>query len=154
MYTLRPATAADYDFLYQLHIASMKVYIAATWGWDEAWQLNYFNTHFDPAKRQIILVDETAAGAVSIEQREDEVYLALIELLPSHQGREIGTAVIQDIINAANAKGMRVSLHVLKANEPARRLYKRLGFTITAEEEVRYLMTHWPLEVQSAAHSK
>jgi len=144
MYTLRLATAADYDFLYQLHVASMKVYIAATWGWDEDWQLNYFNTHFDPAKRQIILVDEIAAGVVSIEKRENEVYLALIELLPSYQRRGLGTAIVADILNAANAAGKPVSLHVLKANKPARRFYEGLSFKITAEEDVRYRMVHLP----------
>jgi hypothetical protein len=41
-YQLRPATAADYDFLYQLKVAALKEYVAATWGWDEAYQRQHF----------------------------------------------------------------------------------------------------------------
>ena len=37
-YTLRPATAEDYAFLYDLHVATMKEYVAQTWGWDDAVQ--------------------------------------------------------------------------------------------------------------------
>ena len=32
--TLRPATRRDDDFLYDLHIRTMKTYVEQTWGWD------------------------------------------------------------------------------------------------------------------------
>ncbi len=37
-YSLRPATVKDYTFLRSLHVATMKDYVAQTWGWDEAFQ--------------------------------------------------------------------------------------------------------------------
>ena len=54
MYTLRPATHDDYHFLYHLHISTIRPAVEATWGWDEAFQREYFREHFDPATRQII----------------------------------------------------------------------------------------------------
>lgn len=38
MIALRPASKVDYRFLWELHRTAMKPYVAATWGWDEAWQ--------------------------------------------------------------------------------------------------------------------
>ena len=37
-----PATASDIDFLYALHVATMKEYVDQTWGWDEAFQEDVF----------------------------------------------------------------------------------------------------------------
>jgi ribosomal protein S18 acetylase RimI-like enzyme len=137
----RHATLEDDDFLYQLHKAAMQAYISVTWGWDEIWQQNYFREHFDPTRRDILQVDGVDIGVVSIERREDAYYLALIEILPAYQGQGIGTAVIRDFIQQAIEANLPATLHVLKTNEPARRLYERLGFEITAVETHKYKMT-------------
>lgn len=140
MYSLRQATEADYDFLYDLHKTTMREYVEATWGWNEAWQQEYFARKWDPAKRLIIRVDGADAGVLVVEQRADEYYLALIELLPGYQGRGVGTAVITDCLLEAQHLGLPATLHVLKTDTRAIQLYQRLGFTIVAEEEIRYKM--------------
>jgi len=142
MFQLRPADANDYNFLYELHAATMKPSIEATWGWNEAWQLDYFRQHFDPSRRQIVQVEGQDIGAISIESHPDELYLALIEILPAYQGRGLGTALIRDFIQAAQDVDRPAVLHVLKANHAAHRLYQRLGFVTIAEEEVKYKMVY------------
>lgn len=57
VYTLRPATAEDYDFLFALHRAAMREYIEPIWGWHEEWQEEYFRKKFDPHERQSICID-------------------------------------------------------------------------------------------------
>ena len=42
MYTLRSATDADYDFLYQLFVATMRPSITQVWGWEEARWATFF----------------------------------------------------------------------------------------------------------------
>ncbi|MCA9950077.1 MAG: hypothetical protein KDE48_10550 [Anaerolineales bacterium] len=37
-HTFRQANAADYEFLYNLNVISLREYIEATWGWEETWQ--------------------------------------------------------------------------------------------------------------------
>jgi ribosomal protein S18 acetylase RimI-like enzyme len=142
IYHLRPATSGDYDFLYHLHVATIKPYVAATWGWDDATQSNFFRQKFDPAKRQIIMLNDKPAGVLSVEEQESDTYLALIEILPEYQGRGLGTAVIRDLLHAAHRQNHSVSLRVLKANNRARRLYERLGFTITEETPTHFNMRH------------
>lgn len=140
-YALRPVTDADYDFLYQLHVASMRSSVEATWGWDDAFQEEHFRTRWAPSNRQIIVVDDVDVGTITLEMSPTECFLGLIEIHPEHQGRGIGSTIIRDILANAHRRKLPVGLHVLKANPKARRLYERLGFQITEEREERYVMT-------------
>ena len=53
-YRLRPATSDDYDFLYQLLVATTKDYVDATWGWDDSYQQQRFQRKFAPERYQIV----------------------------------------------------------------------------------------------------
>ena len=72
---LRPAIAADVDFLYRLHKAAMQDSIAQTWGWDEAWQQQHFHQHFDPSGCQIIVAEGHDVGVLSVVRHAEAVYL-------------------------------------------------------------------------------
>lgn len=144
-YTLRPATEDDYDFLYQLNITTLREAIEGTWGWDEEFQRRYFEEHWDPGPRRIIVVEGQDVGVLQVETYVDEIFLALIEVALEWQGKGIGTAVIRDVQARAREAGLPVTLHVLKANLKARRLYERLGFVVVEEREERFVM-EWRLE--------
>jgi len=140
MYTLRRATQADYAFSYQLHRATMKDYVAQTWGWDEAVQELMFKDRFDPGRSSIIVVDGRDVGILSMERRIDTLFLANLQILPEEQGKGLGTAIIKAILARAYDEGISVSLQVLKFN-PARHLYERLGFVVSGETATHYLMS-------------
>jgi len=72
-------------------------------------------------------------------ERDAELFISSIELLPECQNRGIGTHLIKTVIQDAEAKGKRVALQVLKVN-PARQLYERLGFVMTGETATHILM--------------
>lgn len=139
-YSLRQATGDDFSFLYDLHRTTIREAVEATWGWDEAFQYERFREHFDPAGSQIIVVEGCDVGVLQVEQWGDELFLGLIEIAHSYQGRGLGTRVIKDVLALAHAEGRPVSLHVLKTNPRARRLYERLGFAVDEEREVRLVM--------------
>ena len=140
---LRPATMQDYNFLYDLHRATMKDVIAQTWGWDDARQEQHSRQHFDPALRQIITFRGLDIGVLSVMERETDVLLQVIEIQPECQGQGIGTSVIQSVLRRAHRKAKPVVLQVIKANR-ARRLYQRLGFVTTGETETHFLMRAVP----------
>jgi ribosomal protein S18 acetylase RimI-like enzyme len=142
--TLRAATTDDADFLYRLHRAAMQNHVVQTWGeWDEAWQLQYFQQHFDPSAYQIIVVRGQDIGAISVVRRTTDIFLRRIELLPAYQGQGIGTQLIGALIDGAHQKGVPMTLQVLKTN-PACRLYERLGFSISGETTTHYQMSTTP----------
>jgi ribosomal protein S18 acetylase RimI-like enzyme len=138
-YSLRRATGADFEFLHDLHWATMKTYVHDTWGWDEPAQERMFAERFEPARYHLILVDDTVVGALAVERQESSIVIEDIKLLPSFQSRGLGSTIIQDVLDEAAARNMPVHLQVLKVN-PAHRLYRRLGFEVIGETE-----THWQM---------
>jgi ribosomal protein S18 acetylase RimI-like enzyme len=62
-----------------------------------------------------------------------------IALLPERRGRGIGTRLLQELLDAGRASGRSVSIHVEREN-PARRLYERLGFHAVGEHGIHLLM--------------
>jgi ribosomal protein S18 acetylase RimI-like enzyme len=141
-FTLRPATDADAPFLYALHRAAMHDAIAATWGWDEAWQRAYFAEHFVPEGIALIVHAGEAVGMLELRDRADDRYVANLKLLPEAQGRGLGTAVMRRVLAEAAARGVPVRLQVLEANTGARKLYERLGFVATGTVPPHVLMEY------------
>jgi len=134
MYVLRPATDDDYEFVFALQERTMRVYVEETFGpWDDGWQRQFFAVNWRAGDSHIIEVDGEPAGRLQLEERDDTVYLANINILPEYQGRGIGAAVIGDVIRDAAPRP--VTLRVLKSNPEAQRLYERLGFRFTHEIE-------------------
>ncbi|MEJ7698142.1 MAG: GNAT family N-acetyltransferase [Pyrinomonadaceae bacterium] len=126
----------DFEFLWHLHNSALKEYVAQTWGWDENWQRKSFEKQFNPAEGEIITVNEIDAGFLRVIKKETEILLASIRLLPEFQNRGIGTTIIKNLLNTSQKS---VRLQVLKVN-PARVLYKRLGFEIADETETHFKM--------------
>ena len=143
-WSLRPATPDDRDFLFELNRLSMGSYIDATWGWDEAEQVEYFNAHFDASTRSIIVIEGQAAGELAVDERPNEIYVARIALLPEFQGKGIGTSVVRSILDGAAATERCVTLDVLQANPRAVALYEPLGFARTGEDETKVSMRAEP----------
>ena len=146
--TLRAATFEDADFLFQLHRSAMQTYVTQTWGvWDEEWQLQHFERHFDPSACQIITLHGQAIGVISVVRQVTSIFLSSIELLPAYQGRGIGTSLVKTLLDEAQENGIALTLQVLKVN-PARRLYERLGFAISGETATHYQMSILPSAVR------
>jgi ribosomal protein S18 acetylase RimI-like enzyme len=59
--------------------------------------------------------------------------------LPEFRNRGIGGRLLRDLQEEAASAGKRVGIHVEKQN-PARRLYERLGFAMTQPGDVYDLM--------------
>jgi ribosomal protein S18 acetylase RimI-like enzyme len=141
---LRAATSEDAEFLFQLLRATMREYVEQTWSWDEKWQRAHFQERFDPAKNQIVVLDDLDIGVIAAERREDEVFLGSLYILPEYQRRGIGTLLIKSVLDGAFREGLPVRLRVLKVN-PARRLYERLGFLVVEEADTHYVMKATPV---------
>lgn len=137
--SFRPAQDSDADFLYALHVATMRDYVDQTWGWDDAVQETMFRKNYIPAEIQIITLDGKDVGMTSLEERKEDIFLRVIEIHPSYQRQNLGTTIIQKIINDAIYKMKPIYLRVLRVN-PAKRLYERLGFLVIEETKTHYIM--------------
>jgi ribosomal protein S18 acetylase RimI-like enzyme len=127
-WSLREARADDLDFLLALHEATMREYVERVWGWDDAWQASILRSRFRPERWQIIQSDNQDVGLLVVEDDEDAMRLAEIEILPEWQGRGIGSSIVRWLMQEAARAGKPLTLRVLHVNERARALYERLGF--------------------------
>jgi GNAT superfamily N-acetyltransferase len=80
---------------------------------------------------------------LSFEERDDEIFLASVELLPRWQGRGIGTAIVSLLLDTAEATRKPLTLRVLRTNPRAAALYLRLGLDV-GETDTHVLMASAP----------
>jgi ribosomal protein S18 acetylase RimI-like enzyme len=73
-------------------------------------------------------------GALWADEGSDGIHLLDIAVLPDWRGQGIGTRCLQDLLSAAARRNLPVTLQVAFEN-PARRLYERLGFVLTGAED-------------------
>lgn len=148
LHTLRLARREESDALYAIHRAAMERYVTETWGaWDDAWQRAFWADHW-PSERQAIVIEDELAGFLELEDRPGSVWVGNIELHPRFHRAGVGSAILRDVQRQAAARGLQVTLQVLKVN-PARRLYERLGFRHTGETKTHFLMA-WEVPVDVA----
>jgi ribosomal protein S18 acetylase RimI-like enzyme len=138
--TLRPARDDDYDFLSDLHEASMRTYIEAVWGWDDEFQVQFFRDHFQPERLQIIELDGVAVGVIGFDTNAERLYIGPFEVDPDVQGRGVGSAAMTQVLAIANGASVPATLQVLQVNPDAKRLYERLGFEVAGETDTHVLM--------------
>jgi ribosomal protein S18 acetylase RimI-like enzyme len=137
--TTRPATQADYQFLYTLHKLALGPYVEATWGWDEEAQRKLFRDAWEPTANQVVVLGGEPIGCLRVEEHDDHVFVNYIALIPEHQKHGIGASLMRQVQVSAATRRVPVRLNVLKVN-PARALYKRLGFAVVGEDDVRWFM--------------
>ncbi|MET9230606.1 GNAT family N-acetyltransferase [Lentzea sp. NPDC003310] len=76
------------------------------------------------------------AGLVGAAETPGGLELYSMWVRSSHRGRGVGEALVRAVLTAAAGEGWKlVRLRVYDDNEPARRLYRRMGFVDVDEPE-------------------
>ena len=147
--TFRPIRPGDEPFLSQVYASTRLDELAVTDWSDEQksaflqmqfvaqykfYQENYTNTDF-----LIILQDTIEIGRLYVARWRDEIRIVDIALLPPYRGTGIGTTILQGILAEAEAERKPVRIHVERDN-PALRLYQRLGFVMIEDKGVYLFM--------------
>lgn len=147
---VRPASSGDRDFLFEVRRAALRAYVEQTSGWDDAEQRTTADREFGELPYAVVEEGRRPVGYVCVIHEGECDFVEEIALLPEAQGRGIGTRLLQDILVAAQRRGVPVRLSVFTSN-PAQALYARLGFTVTRTEEPRMAMEWRPSAPRSPA---
>jgi len=156
--SLRAYRPNDQDFLFQLYTGT-RLHEIAGMGWPPAQQEAFLRMQFNAQQRwydsayagsdhQIVERDGLAIGRLLVlwkkdAQEKDSALLVDISLLPEHRGQGIGGRLVNDLIAECSRRGVTLKLQVLQTN-PALRLYERLGFTRTGEDQMYIQMERRP----------
>ncbi len=142
VFKIRNAIQDDYEAAYKIKKNALQSYVEKTWGWNEEFQRNYHKKHFEPKNLKIIEVESKPIGSLKIINKKNHIFLSELFIIQKYQSMNIGSRVINDYIKNSFAERKTVKLQVLKINERAVKLYKRLGFEIYEEDNVYYKMIY------------
>ena len=139
---LRSAHSADFEYCERLYFAGMSAIIEQL-NLNKAAQAEGFSQQWVPAQVRIISFNDSDVGWLQSTTTDGAVFVAQLFVDGPFQRRGIGTEVMNRIIaDAAHAK-QAVCLAVVKIN-PAVRLYERLGFHVTHEDDRKFYMRRDP----------
>ena len=108
-------------------------------------QKNHYDSYYDKASHDIVLYDGRQAGRYMVDSEGSEIIGVDLSLLPEFRSLGIGTVLLKGSFADAAATGRPFVFHVIKDNEKAIALYKRLGCKFTGETEMHYKMS-WSAE--------
>jgi len=140
--SLRPAVDADFEACRRTYFAETD-WINERLGLKRAEQESMFRKLWNPAQVCIIQADGTDVGWLQSVLSKSEHMLGQIFVDAPFQRKGIGTEVLRRIIEEASRHDLPIRLAVVKFN-PSRRLYERLGFRVTHEDERKVYMTREP----------
>jgi RimJ/RimL family protein N-acetyltransferase len=150
---LRPVEEADRAFLVELYASAREPELAHV-PWDDATrrafieqqfsaQDGHYRQNYPGATLDVIEVDGESAGRLYVHRGPNDIRIMDIALAPAFRGRGIGTELLRALMAQAQESGRKLSIHV-EMNNPARKLYERLGFRPAGEHGVYVLMERPP----------
>lgn len=134
MLTFSAANQSDVDALVAIRIAAMQESLERIGRFDPQRARDRFLASFDPSLCRFIEIAGFKAGFILIRPREDHWLLDHLYILPEHQGKGIGAAVLHDVLKNADAQRMPIRVGALRGSD-SNRFYERHGFVRTDEGE-------------------
>lgn len=112
-------------------------------------QSKYYAENFGEAAFDVIELEGERIGRLYVDRRDDEIRLVDIAYLPEFRGQGLGGELMAEVLAEGESKGLLVRIHV-EHNNPAMRLYKRLGFKKIEEQGVYWLMEWTPRSLRTS----
>ena len=133
---LVPAQAHDAQALFTLYRDCIRPHLERAFGWDDAQQHERFHSRY--TLENFLWIDgKERMGTLYLQEKPGRIHLSLLLIDAPFRNAGLGSQVIQAIIEQASPRD--VSLSVTKEN-PALKLYEKLGFQITGEDTWFYDM--------------
>jgi GNAT superfamily N-acetyltransferase len=158
--SLRPETPEDREFLSDLYASTREEELRAVTSWNDAEkraflrmqfdaQFDHYRKHYSAAEFWVIERDGERVGRLYLHYKPDDLRIVDIALVAAVRGEGIGGRLLGGLLDTARAGGYSVSIHV-ERNNPAMRLYERLGFVPIDEHGIYFLM-EWKPEATTDA---
>jgi ribosomal protein S18 acetylase RimI-like enzyme len=152
--TLRPATPEDEEFLHQVYASTREEELAVV-PWSPAekdaflrMQTRAQRVHYASAypqdRYQVIEHHNQRVGRLLVHQDARRLHVVDVAVLTAFRGRGVGSAVLTDLQVTAARAGIPVTMST-EANNPARRLYDRMGFVVVEEHDLHVLLRWTPV---------
>lgn len=148
-WTLRDETAADERFIADLYASTRWDELAVVPWPDEAktaflhdqsrLQSDHYRKNYPGAVLAIVERDRLSVGRLYLYASPGEFRLMDIALHPALRGQGHGERMLHALMRVAADQARSITLHV-EPNNPAQRLYARLGFTLIEDRGVNHYL--------------
>ena len=147
--TFRPAVADDDQFLTAVYGSTRTEELALT-DWDQTRrdgfvkmqfvaQQSHYREHHPEGEHSVILLDGVAAGRLYVANKQAEVRILDITILPEYRNAGVGTPIVEELMREAASISKPLRIYVESFN-PSRRLFERLGFVKAGEIGYSFLL--------------
>lgn len=146
-FTLRQATDEDVEFLFNVSTLAMRptvLEINPNREFNEQEEFQKYKEKFIASEVEIIKHEGQDVGRLRVVRSVDSMYVGGIQILPEFQGKGIGTALFESLIQEANELGMPITLEVHEVNQDAFRFYEKLGFKASEKVGNQTIMVYSP----------
>ena len=109
----------------------------------------HYRGQYPAAQYLLVLLDTTPVGRLYIADKDTEIRILDVTILPEYRDCGIGTALVQDLMAHSSATGKLLSIYVETFNRSLG-LFERLGFVRSGENGYSLLLQWNP---QTAAHA-
>ena len=152
---LRPQTEHDVPFLTRLYISLRWEEVQLVQQWTDADRLAFLEDQFQKqylhyttyyGRTDFLIVEKNGepVGRLYLDRGHDkDLRVVDIAFLPDWRGKGMGAAFLAAVQDEARAEGKQVSIHVEQEN-PAKRLYARVGFRDVSQSGPYWLMVWQP----------
>jgi ribosomal protein S18 acetylase RimI-like enzyme len=93
-----------------------------------------YRANFPGARFDIIELASLPIGRIVVDRPRDVLHIVDQAIVPSQRNRGVGTTIMKALMDEAGRAGQKVRLMVASTNDPAMRLYRRLGFAPIATD--------------------
>jgi len=146
--TFAHTTIDDIDTLVQIRIDAMRESLERIGRFNPARARERFLASFNAAFCRYVLVDGEKAGFVLVKPEPDQLLLDHLYIVPAHQGKGVGAAVLAAVLADADTRALPVRLGALRDSD-SNRFYQRHGFVKTAESEWDIYYIREPVAVRA-----
>lgn len=106
-------------------------------------QDEHYRRHYADFEPWAICKSGVVTGRLYLATFDGVLILMDITLAASERGKGTGTALLQDILSQADSRQLEMRLHV-EPDNPARRLYQRMGFVDIGQAGIYQEMQRFP----------
>jgi ribosomal protein S18 acetylase RimI-like enzyme len=147
LYSLRGAVRSDLEFLFKCSTEAMKPTVEKLNPdivFDYETEFAKYTNKFNHTEIQVIQYDGFDVGRLRVVRSKESIYVGGIQILPEFQGKGIGGAIFNELIQESDETKIPIILEVHDINTRAIDFYKKLGFVKVDKEKEKTVLKYSP----------
>ena len=103
----------------------------------------FAEAYFLQSLRYFVTIDQRIVGLVAYQENKEALFISVLATHPFYRKMGVASFMLNYAVKLAKKLDRRsIELAVLKRNQPAMRLYEKIGFRLKGERRQSYILTY------------